>query len=458
MKNQKKKPVSAGKEAVSEGMLIPSQEVIHRPPDELKPYPGNARIHDEKQMTALMAAIREFGFQGAILINEDDIVLAGHGRLDAVKRLKLKTVPTMVVAGLTKAQQKAYVLADNKLSQMSRWDHELLRNEIELLLEDDFQIETTGFSTAEIDLIVENPPEPEANNPDDLQPQDVPETIITSPGDIWILGKHRLICGDSLKMETYAHLMEGKEAELVITDPPYNVPIQGHVCGSGKTKHDEFAMAAGEMDSGQFTEFLETAFSLTGEFMKDGGLIFSFMDWRHQREILNAAEPVFGPLRQLCVWTKDNGGMGTFYRSQHELVFIFRKGDKAHINNFGLGQHGRYRTNVWQYPGVNTFGGGHDLLKLHPTVKPVSMIADALRDCSHRNGLVLDPFAGSGTILIAAERTGRCARAIEYEPKYVDVAINRWERVTGENAIHLTSGASYSELKHIKKTQENTHV
>lgn len=433
------------------------QELVYRPLAELKAYPGNPRTHDERQITALMAAFTEFGFRGAILINEESTILSGHGRAEAARRLGMETVPVMVAKGLTEAQQRAYVIADNKLSQLSKWDAEQLKIEMDLLVQDDFNIELTGFNTSEIDLMFDGVETPKTGDSGDPQPQDVPDIVITRPGDLWRLGKHRLICGDALKMETYALLMEGKQAQLVVTDPPFNVKVDGHVCGSGKIKHDEFAMASGEMDSGEFTDFLETFFTHTAEFMDDGGLVFSFMDWRHMREIQTAAEPVFGALRQLCIWAKDNGGMGTFYRSQHELVFIFKKGSGKHINNFELGQSGRYRTNIWSYPGVNSFGGEQDLLALHPTVKPVSMIADALRDCSHRNGLVLDPFAGSGTILIAAERTGRHARAIEYEPKFVDVAIQRWQRVTGELAVHEASGATYDELKSIK-TEEKKNV
>jgi hypothetical protein len=235
---------------------------------------------------------------------------------------------------------------------------------------------------------------------------------------------------------------------LVVSDPPYNVPIAGHVCGKGKVKHREFAMAAGEMSPQQFTAFLRAAFSLPHDFSRDGALHFYFMDWRHLGEIQEAALPLFGPPRQLCVWVKDNGGMGSFYRSQHELVFVFKRGDAPHINNFELGQHGRYRTNVWTYPGVNTLKGkGYQLLALHPTVKPVGLIADALRDCSHRKGIVLDPFAGSGTILIAAERTGRQARAIELDPQYVDVGLLRWQRVTGKQATLAATGQSWAEVR-----------
>lgn len=435
---------------------VPPQkkELLYRAPGDLKPWEGNAKKHDEKQIAALMASIQTFGFQTPVMVNEDNVVLAGHGRLEAAKRLGLKEVPTIVAAGLTKTQQRAYVLADNKIPQMTGWDQELLVEQIGLLIEEDFEIETTGFSTAEVDIMLEDDGDsPSANDPEDLQPEDIVGDPVSKLGDIWKLGKHLLCCGDALSNGSYSSIMRDKnsqyeEAEMIITDPPYNVKIDGNVCGSGSIKHEEFCMASGEMNQGEFTDFLETAFSVMKMHAKPGAIIYSFMDWRHQREILNAAEPIFGSLRQLCIWVKDNAGMGTFYRSQHELVFVFKNGDKTpHINNFQLGQHGRYRTNVWNYPGVNSRGAkGLELLKMHPTVKPVSLIADAIRDCSRRGGIVLDPFAGSGTILIAAERAGRRARAIEIDPKYVDVAIRRWERVTGDLAVHLPTKSTLSEV------------
>lgn len=427
---------------------LQNAQIIWRKPDDLKPWEGNPRTHSDKQLVALEASMSEFGFRVPVIINEDDVVLAGHGRLEAAKRLGLKEVPTIVAAGLTKNQQRAFVLADNKISSMSAWDKDLLVQEIEFLIDEEFEIETTGFSTAEIDIMIDSKTDPEVSDQEDLQPVDVAdEPVVSMQDDVWILDQHRMFCGDSTKVLSYGTLMkDGELAQMCITDPPYNVPINGHVCGSGKTKHKEFIMASGEMNSGQFTDFLATSCAHIASYCQEGAIVYCFMDWRHMREMLNAGEQVFGKLRQLCVWGKDNAGMGTFYRSQHELIFAFKHGQAPHINNFELGQHGRYRSNVWSYPGVNTFTGkGFKQLALHPTVKPVSLIADAIRDCSHRGGIILDPFAGSGTILIAAERTGRVARAIEYEPRYVDVAIRRWERVTGKDALHVRTGMTFKE-------------
>jgi hypothetical protein len=431
---------------------IPNHEagqLIEQQPADLKPWPDNPRIHSEKQLAKIKASIQSFGFTAPVLVDEYGVILSGHGRVVAALELNLTTVPTRQLTGLTKAQKRAYVIADNKISELSKWDDNLLRSEMEILIQEEFDIEVTGFTTAEVDLMFDASPEPDPNDPDDLKPEDIKIETVSRLGDLWQLGNHRLLCGNSLEASSYELLLQGQLVQLVVTDPPYNVHIKGHVCGSGKVKHKEFAMASGEMTQSEFTAFLSSMFSHLHGVMQDGTILFSFMDHRHIREILDAAQPIFGEHRQLCIWAKDNGGMGTFYRSQHELVFVFKKGDAPHINNFELGQHGRYRTNVWNYPGVNTFKGkGYELLAMHPTVKPVSLIADAIRDCSHRKGIVLDPFAGSGTILIAAERTGRHARAIEFEPQYVDVAIHRWQRVTGKQAVLASTGQTWEQVRH----------
>jgi len=430
--------------------------ITNRPPGDLKPWPGNPRTHSDKQLAKLKASIQKFGFTAPVLVDEASVILSGHGRVQAAMDLGLPTIPTRIISGLTEAKKRAYVIADNKIAQLSKWDDNLLKAEIEILIQEDFDIETTGFSTAEIDIMFDGAAEPAGNDPDDLQPEDIDEDVVSLEGDLWRLGNHYLLCGNALDTDSYQAVMQDSLAQMVITDPPYNVAIDGHVCGSGKVKHKEFAMASGEMSPSEFTAFLNIAFSNMHAFAQNGAIIYSFMDWRHAREVQDAANPLFGSPRQLCVWAKDNGGMGTFYRSQHELVFVFKKGDEPHINNFELGQHGRYRTNVWNYPGVNTFKGkGYELLALHPTVKPVSLIADAIRDCSHRKGIILDPFSGSGTILIAAERTGRHARAIELDPQYVDVSIMRWQRVTGRQAVLAATGQTWEQVRMERMSAED---
>jgi hypothetical protein len=375
-------------------------------------------------------------------VDEQNFILSGHCRVDVAKELGLLTVPTRTVTGWTAAQKRAYVIADNKVALLAEWDLPLLKSELEFLTDQAIDIEDTGFSTAEIDLMFI---EPGTEDPDDLQVDAGPENPVSQMGDLWQLGEHRLLCGDALDAASYETVLGGEQAQMSISDVPYNVPINGHVGGGGKTKHREFAMASGEMSSAEFTAFLGKYFEHTHAALVDGAISFNFIDWRHVPELLAASAPKFGGPRQMCVWVKDNAGMGSFYRSQHELVYAFKKGSSPHINNFELGQHGRDRTNVWNYPGINS-GKGRQLLALHPTVKPVALIADAIRDCSHRKGIVLDSFAGSGTILIAAERTGRRARAIELDPLYVDVAVQRWQRVTGRDAVLVATGQTWAEV------------
>jgi DNA methylase/ParB-like nuclease domain len=420
-------------------------DIIHRSPNELVAWPNNPRRHSQKQIVQLRAAIKAYGFTVPILVDETNTVLGGHGRLTAALDLNLSTVPTRVIIGLTQAQKRAYVIADNKLASISSWDDANLRSELELLIRDDFAIELTAFSTAEIDLMFEPTTAAPLLNPDDLLDDDVSADIITRPGDLWKLGNHKLLCASALERGSFERLLGDERVQLSICDYPYNVKIKD-VVGKGATKHEEFAMASGEMSRTQFTAFLQGALALIHDFSEAGALSYGFMDWRHMREILDGAKPNFGDPKQLIVWAKQTAGMGTHYRSQHELVFLFKKGSVAHINNFGLGEHGRYRTNVWTYPGSQQFKD-KSLLKEHPTPKPGALIADALRDSSHRKGIVLDSFAGSGTILVAAERTGRYARAIELEPRYCDTAIRRWQRIACKQALLDVTGQTWDQIR-----------
>jgi len=255
---------------------------------------------------------------------------------------------------MTPEQKRAYVLADNKLALNAGWDEEILAEELRGLLEIDFDVEITGFSISEIDSLVEGLIPEEPGDPDD---DVVPEVDGASPrcrpGDIWQLGPHRLICGSALDKDVVAALLDGELAQMVFTDPPYNVPIDGHVGNSGGIKHREFAMASGEMSVTEFIAFLRKSFQNLVRFSVDGSIHFVCMDWRHMAEILAAGENVYSELKNLIVWAKDNGGMGTFYRSRHELIFAFKNGTAPHINTFELGQHGRYRTNIWQYPAAS---------------------------------------------------------------------------------------------------------
>ena len=401
--------------------LAPIQLV---PITSLRPSPRNARKHPKKQIRQIAASITEFGFTNPILVDADGGVIAGHGRLEAAQQLGLAEVPVRCLAHLSPAQVRAYVIADNRLAENAGWDHELLRVELEELADLDFDLQLTGFDTPALDGFL-SPMLADEEEPAPLVSDQPP---VSRVGDLWDLGAHRLLCGDSTDPASYERLMDGGKAQVVFTDPPYNVPIAGNVSSQGR--HGEFVMASGEMSSEQFTAFLRTIFSQLVAHSVDGSLHFVCMDWRHLGEMHAAQQGTYAELKNLVVWNKANAGMGSLYRSKHELVFVYKAGTAGHINNIELGKHGRNRTNVWNYAGANTPSKGRaQRLEMHPTVKPVSMIADALQDASHRGGLVLDPFGGSGSTLIAAQNTGRRARLIELDPRYVDVIVRRWERL-----------------------------
>jgi DNA modification methylase len=423
-----------------------SLQVVSRQINDLRPYANNARSHGKKQIAKLAASIRQFGFTNPILVDADGRVLAGHGRLAAAREVGMAEVPTICLDHLNDAEKRAYLLADNRLSELAGWDRELLVEELTELSKIDlgFDIDLTGFETGEIDLMIDG-----AAASAKTDRADQVTTMDNGPaasrlGDLWLLGSHRLLCADALKPESYERLLDGERAQVVFTDPPYNVRIRGNVGGLGQVQHDEFVMASGEMSEAEFTAFLTSALGNLARYSQDGAIHFVFTDWRHLLEVTTAGRSAYASLKNVCIWAKDNGGMGSFYRSQHELVFVFKNGTAPHLNNFGLGEKGRYRTNVWSYPGVNTFRSGRqDELGAHPTPKPVALVADAIRDCSKRGGIVLDAFAGSGTTLIAAERTGRIGAALELDPKYVDVAVRRWQRFTGKTAQLAGSGETF---------------
>ena len=403
-----------------------------RPTSQLKPYPRNTRFHSEEQIHKLRKSIKTFGFLIPALVDADNGVIAGHGRLEAAKQLGMETIPTICVDHLTEAQKRAYRIADNRLAELSEWDKETLKTEFQYLFDvaTDFDITDTGFEMAEIDLLIQDeipPPDPDDEFPDkDSSP------VVSQLGDLWFCGPHKILCGNALEESSFKHLMGEERARMIITDPPYNVPIPGHVGGLGKVHHDDFVMASGEMTKLEYTEFLTTTLHHHCQFSMDGSLHYVFIDWRHFDEVLTAANQVYDEPKQLCVWNKEVGGMGSLYRSQHELIPIFKRGGAPHVNNIALGKHGRYRTNVWDYPGLSSFSKDRqETLEMHPTVKPVALVADAILDTSNRNDIVLDGFGGSGTTLIAAERVGRKARLIEIEAALCGchpqtVAANQW--------------------------------
>ncbi len=422
-----------------------SDRITWVPVSDLKPFPGNPRRHPEAQIVRLMRSIKRV-WTNPILIDESGTMLAGHGRLEAAKRLGRTEVPTLTISGLSDAEKRAVVIADNRLPEQALWDFDLLREHFKALIDLDFDVELTGFSTGEADLLLDGKPGPAANDPaDDLTDLTPQAPAISQLGDVWELGRHRLVCADALQSTSYEVLLRGSLAQTVITDPPYNVPINGHSVGRGKVRHREFKMASGEMSEAGFTAFLETFIRQVIGHSGDGSIHYLFIDWRHLPELLAAARPLFTEWKNLLVWNKTNAGQGSFYRSKHELIAVFKNGTAPHINNFGLGAQGRWRANVLDYPGANCLHPARrGDLDLHPTVKPVGLIADLIRDCSRRNGIVLDPFGGSGTTILAAERTGRVARVIELDPLYIDVAIRRWEQITSIPARH-EGGLTFAE-------------
>lgn len=419
------------------------------PVSALSPYTNNPRTHTKKQIRQIADSIRSFGWTNPILIDASGGVIAGHGRLAAAKQLNLKIVPAIRIEDMTEAQKRAYVIADNRLAELAGWDEKLLAIELQSLCEIDidFEIDLTGFSMGEIDVLIGGQETAEADPADRLPALSSDEPTITQPGDLWILGKHRLLCGDATDPSSYDRLMDGQAAQIVFTDPPYNVKVDGHVCGLGAVRHAEFAMASGEMSEAEFTTFLEKVLGNMARHSSDGAIHFVCMDWRHLYELLTAGRTVYSEIKNLCVWNKTNGGMGSLYRSKHELVAVFKAGTAPHINNVELGTHGRYRTNVWDYGGINSFGKERNAeLAMHPTVKPIALVEDAIKDCSNRGGIVLDGFCGSGTTIIAAERAGRRGFGMELDPKYVDATLRRYRDLTGEEPFHSESGLAFSEL------------
>ncbi len=403
---------------------------------ELRAHPRNARTHSPKQIDQLAASIVQFGFTNPVLVSEDGEIVAGHGRFEAARKLQVERIPVIRLSHMSALQRRAYMLADNKLALNAGWDKELLAIELADLGELSFDIPVLGFSLPEIDMLLDDASEASPmTEASDLEEHVPPSTneVITKVGDLWQLGRHRLICGDARDPEVYSRLLGEEIVDLIFTDPPYNVPIDGHVCGSGSIRHREFAMASGEMSSSEFINFLTETLGQAAARSRDGAIAYVCMDWRHIRELTAAGAEVFAELKNVCVWNKKNAGMGTFYRSKYELIFVFKKGTAAHVNNFGLGDGGRYRTNVWDYAGITSGGAVKRAdLSMHPTVKPVALIVDALRDCSHRGDIILDNFGGSGSTVIAAEKCGRRARVIELDPIYCDTIVRRFESYTGK--------------------------
>jgi DNA modification methylase len=406
--------------------------IVYRPLAALQPDPRNARTHPKRQVSQIVASIRAFGFTNPILTDEAGLLIAGHGRLLAAKKLGLAEVPVIVLAGLSDPQKRALRLADNKIALNAGWDLEILQMELAELASMDIDIDPTltGFSVGEIDVILRT-----NVDPDDEAVPALPLAPRTKPGDIWILGEHRVGCGDSRDGAFLRAIIGGGEQiDAAFLDPPYNVKISGNAVSKGT--HREFAMASGEMSEDEFRRFLSETLGAAARVSRDGAVHFICMDWRHMDDVSVVGRQVYGDLLNLCVWNKSNAGMGSLYRSKHELVFVYRVGEGPHLNNVELGKHGRNRTNVWDYASVNSLKGSRrEDLALHPTVKPTGLVADAIQDVTRRGDLVLDLFLGSGTTLMATDRVGRRFRGLDIDPAYVEVAIERWSQRTSQEPV-----------------------
>jgi DNA modification methylase len=424
-------------------------QIEHVPPGMLHAHPRNARQHSKKQIKALKRAIREFGFTVPIVLDEQSVILAGHARLIAALELGLAAVPVIRVKDLSDARKRAYMLADNRIAEGASWDFGILAEELELLSAElaleGLDLEVTGFSAGEVNQVLDDRGKERPDPADDL-PKLV-AMIVTRRGDIWLCGGHRILCDDALLEQAYRALMRGQRAAAAFVDKPYNVAVNGHVGGRGAVKHAEFQMASGEMTREQFRAFALKTDQLIVSVMRDGGIVYSCIDWRSLDLFVEVAREAYGDLLNIVVWNKTNAGQGSFYRSQHELILVLRVGTTPHRNGVELGKHGRNRSNVWTYPGVNTFRKGRmEELASHPTVKPVALVADALKDCTMPHEIVLDTFLGSGTTLLAAEKVGRRCYGMEIEPRYVDVAVQRWQAVTKLEATLEATGETFAEV------------
>ena len=439
-------------------MSLVRLEIEYLPVEELRPSPRNARTHSKKQKALIADSISRFGMVTPVGIGPDRELVYGHARVEAAKLAGLETVPVIRLDHLNADERRAYLLADNRLALESGWDRELLALELRELEALDFNLPALGFRLPEIDdlyrdLADANPDG--RDSPDDEIPDDC-EGVVTQRGDIWHLGNHRAAQGDARDPGVYQLLLGDEKVDVVFADPPYNVRIENNVSGLGKVRHTDFAMASGEMSPDEFAKFLEDGFNEAARRMRNGAIAFVCMDWRHLVELQTAGLKVFDELKNVCVWNKRNAGMGAFYRSKHELVFVFKKGDEPHVNTFGLGGEGRHRSNVWDYAGVSGISkSGQSELAMHPTVKPVAMIVDALKDVSGRGAVVLDNFGGSGSTLIAAEKCGRRARLIEYDPRYCDTIVRRWQQYTGKVATLATSGQSFEEIDELRRQEDH---
>lgn len=432
------------------------QKVIERKLSDLVPYKNNPRLHRPEQIKQIAKSINAYGFINPVLIDPTGEIIAGHARYEAAVLLGLETLPTLTIAHLTKAKRHAYRIADNKLAESGSWSIDQLKIEVDMIvsLDASFDMTLTGFEERELNLSLDvaaaNDAAPEPELPE------VDTTSVTKIGDIWKLGPHKLICGDATVSATYVKVMGSERTAMLFADAPYNVKIAGHVSGRGRNEHREFVQGSGELTPAQFRKFLTDFMILAEYYSKPGSLHYICMDWAHLADLLAAGTIAYDEYKNLCIWVKTQGGMGSLYRSQHEIVAVFKKAGAAHINNIELGIHGRNRTNVWTYAGMNSFSKERDqALAMHPTVKPLALVRDAILDASNRGDIILDPFGGSGTTLLAADAVQRIARLIELDPLYCDVIIRRVEKALGVTAVLVATGQSFAD---VAAEREAAHV
>ncbi len=412
----------------------------------VKPYQRHARNHNKRAFGKVKKIIAHYGQLVPIIVDPNNVIIDGHAVWQSMIELGSDEIAVVVVTGRSDPEIKALRLALNRIPSDAAWDNDRVREELQELVDLSFDLELTGFDAIEIDHLLEVDL-PKLNITEDGERIPVAGGLaITAAADIWVCGRHRIGCGDAQDQTFVEKVTVGKRARMCFIDPPYNIPISGFVSGKGGIQHREFVRGAGELTPGQFVALLTNSLTVLRQSVIDGALIYACMDWRHVYELLDAGRRCDLELCNLCVWAKTNAGMGSLYRSQHELICLFKAGTADHTNNVELGRHGRNRTNLWTYRGMNAFGvDRNELLASHPTVKPVLMIADAIRDVTKRGDLVLDTFLGSGSTLLAAEETGRVCFGVELDPLYVDVAVRRWQQKTGRDAVHLDTGELFQD-------------
>jgi len=423
--------------------LVPTLKIEYLPTGALRPANRRIRRAEADQVARVIASITQYGICCPVLVDKNGRIIHGHVVWEAARRLGLDRIPTIRIDHLTEPQQRALSIALNRIAETGTWDVEALKIEFEELIELKEDVIATGFELAEIDaLLIED----EGDEPEAVVLPELPQSAVSQAGDLWLMENHRLAQGDARERGVYARLFTDTDAaKFVLTDEPFNVAVRGH-CTS-QTHHREFAMAHGELSREEFFAFNIDWMRPSLEQLVDGGLLATFIDWRSVELVLAAGRELDLDLLNVIVWAKPHGGQGSLWRSQHEMLPVFKKGTAAHTNNIELGRWGRYRGNVWTYPGASTLGSeAREGLAVHPTVKPRAMLEDALLDVTDRGDVVLDCFLGSGSMLLAAETTDRICRAIEIDSRYCDVAIARWQQMTGREAVLSETGETFSEV------------